>query len=353
MKIFIDKKYGFFELFNPENGTLIRSNIENTNKEPEMRSFPELLDIGIMGSCMAGKVGICKRAGVDCYQKGMFSEHQDMKLDAYEWILKQCTDKVFQIALGGAGDPNKHYAFHEVLKKTREYGIIPNLTTSGYLLTDEEIYLIKKYCGAVAVSFYSRLINGKENNPHTISSIDRLVEAGCITNIHYVVSTDSIDDAIKRLENNIWPRGINAIVFLLYKPIGLGQKKKMLTNNNKLKKFLSYATSTYLPYRIGFDTCFTSALCSVDTINMKSVDACEAAKFSMYIDSELTAYPCSFSIDNSEMGIRLNPLTILDVWNGSVFKSVRETKHLRCMTCLHNEECRGGCGIGIPIELCK
>lgn len=353
MKIYIDKKYGFFELFNQNNGMLIRSNVEDTGKDPEIRSFPELLDIGIMGSCSAGRNGICRRAGVDCYQRGMLSKRQDMSVDAYEWILTQCTGKVFQIALGGAGDPNKHYAFQTLLEKTREYDIVPNLTTSGHLLTNNEINLINKYCGAVAVSFYSRLVDGKEDNPQTICAIERLVEAGCLTNIHYVISTDSIDDAIERFEKNIWPRGINAIVFLLYKPVGLGIENKMITNDDKLKRFLTCATSTHFPFRVGFDTCFTSALCDIDTVDLKSIDACEAAKFSMYIDSELTAYPCSFSIDNREMGTKLNPVTILDVWNGNIFKSIRERKNVRCMQCLHKNECRGGCGIGLPIELCK
>ena len=50
-----DKKYKFFELFNEKNGTLIRSDISGTQMNATMRSFPELLDIGIMGQCSAAK----------------------------------------------------------------------------------------------------------------------------------------------------------------------------------------------------------------------------------------------------------------------------------------------------------
>ena len=42
-----DKKYHFFELFNEKSGTLIRSNVFGTDLEATMRSFPELIDIGI------------------------------------------------------------------------------------------------------------------------------------------------------------------------------------------------------------------------------------------------------------------------------------------------------------------
>lgn len=291
-----DKKYNFFEFFNEENGTLIRSNIIGTQKEANMRSFPELIDIGIMGQCEAGKHGICKSAGIDCYQNAPNSKKENMTLNDYEMILKQCKGKVFQIALGGAGDPNKHKDFQQILELTRKYGIIPNLTTSGYDLKDEEIKNIKKYCGSIAVSYYSRLDkNGQELNELTIEAINKFIAAGCKTNIHYVVSNETIDEAIYRLEHNAWPKGIDSIIFILYKPVGLGSNDKKLKKDKKLKAFLKKAITKKYEYNIGFDTCFTSALVEFkDDIDMQSVDSCEAGFFSMYIDSEMNAYPCSF-----------------------------------------------------------
>ena len=44
-----------------KNGTLIRSDISGTQMNATMRSFPELLDIGIMGQCSAAKAGMCSR----------------------------------------------------------------------------------------------------------------------------------------------------------------------------------------------------------------------------------------------------------------------------------------------------
>lgn len=49
MIIYKDEVFGFFEIFNEENGTLFRSDINGV--DPVMRSFPELLDVGIMGHC--------------------------------------------------------------------------------------------------------------------------------------------------------------------------------------------------------------------------------------------------------------------------------------------------------------
>ena len=56
MKVYKDKLFNFTEIFNEKNGMLIRTNIldangNETSEEPYMRSFPELIDIGIMGKC--------------------------------------------------------------------------------------------------------------------------------------------------------------------------------------------------------------------------------------------------------------------------------------------------------------
>lgn len=213
-----DNRFSFIELFNDETGTLIRSNVlehgVETKQLPLMRSFPELIDIGIMGACNAGKSGLCRNAGVDCYQLGMLSHETNMSLDDYCSIIAQCKGRTFQIALGGAGDPNKHESFAEILRATRENRIVPNYTTSGYDLTDREIELTKKYCGAVAVSFYSNIDkNGNEDNPPTITAIERFVKAGCITNIHYVLSKKSIREAVYRVKMEHSPRELMRLCF--------------------------------------------------------------------------------------------------------------------------------------------
>lgn len=349
-----DKKYKFFELFSEKNGTLIRSNVFGTDLEATMRSFPELIDVGIMGSCEAAKHGICKVAGIDCYQNAISSNRKNMLLDDYIHILEQSRDKVFQVALGGAGDPNKHEKFNEILTITREYNIVPNLTTSGYNITDDEIKCIRKYCGAVAVSFYSRLLdNGQESNQITIEAIKRLVNAGCKTNIHCVVSDENIDEITYRLEMDLWPNSINSIIFILYKPVGLGVGMKKVKIDQRLLRFLSMAVKKKHRYRVGFDTCFTSALVKYDdVINVSSIDACEAARFSMYIDSEMNAYPCSFDNQAGKYKESLRNKSIADVWNGEVFETFRDIKKEECVNCNFCKVCNGGCKLQLDIDLC-
>ena len=357
MIFYKDKKYNFIEYFNETNGFLIRSNVlENgveTNAVPFRRSYPELIDVGIMGTCTACDKGICKVAGIDCYQSASLFKRPNMPLEIYKSIVEQSKGKTFQIALGGAGDPNKHENFREILELTRTNLIVPNLTTSGYELTDNEIYLMKKYCGAVAVSFYSRLLpNQQESNEITISAIKRLISAGCTTNIHYVVSKDNLEEIIYRLQNNLFPEDINACVFLLYKPVGQAEYEKMPTIHDvAYKEFIDLATNKKYTFKIGFDTCQSPALRMYGrTITEESLYYCESARFSMYIDCENQAYPCSFGLMADEYRVDLNKNTILEAWNSNQFNGFMEKQYLKC-SINDNTECRC-CALNLGIKLC-
>ena len=357
MIIYKDKKYNFVELFNEETGFLLRSNIiadgYETDVPASVRSFPELIDIGIMGHCHAATSGMCKQSGVDCYQDATNSDQPNMSIDAYKKLLYQCQGKVFQVALGGAGDPNKHEDFNEILKATRSVGIIPNLTTSGYNLADKEIELIKKFCGSVAVSYYSRLDKHlTETNNTTIQSIERLLGAGCTVNIHYVLSTDSIDEALYRIKNSLFPKGIHAVVFLLYKPVGTANYEKVLNGyNKKYIELLQYIQSNKSNYRIGFDTCQTPALLRYcPHLSIESIDMCEAGRFSMYIDSNSVAYPCSFGYQHTQYAVDLKDVSIEDAWTSKKFIAFRKRQENMCCMCGINN-CFG-CALNIDLNIC-
>lgn len=344
-----DEKYCFVELFNESSGMLVRSDIleqgQETGQVPKMRSFPELIDIGIMGSCIAGKAGICRSAGIDCYQCGPLSSNTDMNLLEYEHIIKQCGGRVFQVALGGAGDPNKHKQFEDILCLTRKAGIVPNYTTSGYQLTEEEAQLTKTYCGAVAVSYYSRLDECEnETNPDTITAIRKFVCAGCTTNIHYVLSRNNIKEALYRVKNNLFPNGINAVVFLFYKPVGLARKDYVLDFKNQDYIELLYEISqACCGWKYGFDTCQSPAICQyAKWVAPEAIEFCEAARFSMYIDSRCIAYPCSFGCEHVEFSVDLRKHTIQEAWDSEQFAAFRNEQGALCAV----DRCRS-CALGL------
>lgn len=331
MKLYKDPIFNFTEIFNEKNGLLIRTNIldkygQETKEEPTMRSFPELIDIGIMGKCHVNQI-YCKKFGVDCYQAN--NNYENMSLDDYKRIIDECKNKTFQVALGGRGDPNKHESFIEILKYTRKNGIVPNLTTTGINITKEEIIAMKQYCGAVAISMYSKIINtnGKliESNPKSEEAIKKLISHGITTNIHYVISNQTIDDIIIRLENDLFPDSVNAVIFLLYKPVGIATCEKIINiKDEKFKKFINILNSKKYNYKIGFDTCFSPLIISsLKKINTKTIDFCEAARYSCYISPDLTMYPCSF-IQNQNFGFNIKKNTIQEAWCSEKFRKFKE-----------------------------
>ena len=80
----IKRENDFISVFDEQTGMYIRSGImkegKDTGKNPFMASFPELLDVGIMGHCLHGETGLCLKAGVECYQDGLHSQKSNMTL---------------------------------------------------------------------------------------------------------------------------------------------------------------------------------------------------------------------------------------------------------------------------------
>jgi radical SAM protein with 4Fe4S-binding SPASM domain len=347
MKQYFDLKYNFREAFKPETGFMIRSGIyengKETNTDPFMRSFPSLIDCGIMGSCVHGKSGLCKLAGTGCYQSGGKKEFPNMSLENYKNIIDQSKGKVWEIALGGRGDPNKHENFKEILEYTRENGIVPNYTTSGLMLEDEEIEY-SKLCGAVAVSEY--------NTGYTHNAITSFIRAGIKTNVHYILGESSYEKIIERLENRHYDNlGINAIIFLLHKNIGEGKKQNVLSIDHA-KEFFEFIDSRKFSFKIGFDSCSSAGLVNYSNVDRRLFDTCEGARFSCYVSADMVMTPCSFD-QELRWGVDLKENTMQEAWNSILFSDFRSRLSNSCVSCKDRVSCFGGCHITRDIVLCR
>lgn len=347
----IRKNKDFISFFNEKTGQYVRSGIivdgKDSGKDPFMSSFPELLDVGIMGHCIHGKSGLCMAAGIECYQDGLHAENKNMRLEDFRMIAKQCKDQTFQFALGGCGDPDQHEDFEEILKICKEHSIVCNFTTSGLGMTREIAKLCKEYCGAVAVSWY--------RSDYTLKAIELLIEEGVKTNIHYVLSNDSVQEALERLKDRSFPKGINAIVFLLHKPVGLGSSEKMIRlENSEFHEFIKYITEEEQEYKIGFDSCTVPALINhTGNLDMDSLDTCEGARWSAYITADMKMLPCSFDNQEQRWAVDLRENTIQQAWDSPQFESFREYFKKACPSCEKRENCMGGCPIRPEIVLCS
>lgn len=342
---FADKKYHFNELFNLDNGFYVRSGIiengKDTGVDPFMRSYPALIDIGIMAKCANAKY-----CPVGCYQNRHKGEN-NMSFDDYKTIIDQIQGKVMQVALGGAGSPNEHEEFEKIVRYTREHDIIPNYTTSGIGITDEMVRITKQFCGACAISMYDQ--------PYTYDAIRRFIEAGVTTNIHYVLGNDSIDRAIAWLKNpTAVPEGVNAVIFLLHKPVGLGRSSNVLQNNDpKVVEFFALVDKHDGPWQIGFDSCTIPGIMNHSkNIMHESIDSCEAARYSCYITHDMKMLPCSFDNQDLRWAVDLRQSTIEEAWNSAKFDNFRSHFTGSCKNCKDHELCMGGCPIRREIVLC-
>lgn len=345
-----DKQYHFKSAFDTETGAYVRTGVLDANGvdtgiDPFMASYPHLIDVGIMGHCIHGKTGLCSKAGIGCYQSGLLVEQPNMSLDDFRWIAEQSKGRCNQFALGGRGDPDQHEHFEEILKVCRKNNLVPNFTTSGYGMTSEIALLCKKYCGAVAVSWY--------RSEYTLNAIQMLLDAGVKTNIHYVLGNNSIDEAIERLQKNDFPKGINAVIFLLHKPAGQGTKANVLrSSDSRVAEFFAEVDKRH-PFKVGLDSCnVPGAINFCKSILPESLDTCEGGRYSCYISADMVMLPCSFD-QKKQYQVSLRKMNISEAWNSKQFEIFRDKMRKACPGCPKKELCMGGCPLMPEVVFCN
>ncbi|GAA5107573.1 hypothetical protein GCM10023211_08840 [Orbus sasakiae] len=290
----------------------------------------------------------CDKGCAFCY-KSSTTLGQHMAFSDYKNVIDQAASMgTFQVALGG-GNPNQHPNFMEILEYTVGKGIVPNYTTNGRGLSEEILEATRKYCGAVAVSAYPPYVE-------TADTIAQLVKKGIKVNIHFILDADSIGTAINWLsEPPEFLSGINAIIFLNYKPSGRKIfERKMLRNSSRLDEFFNLATSPQKKLKVGFDACCVSAVFARTNASTVMVDACDAGRFSVYVSEDLKVYPCSFQSGLIE-GDKLDDKTsFLDIWTKS--QNMRSFRRYfssdQCSGCNHKSVCMNGCPIFEKLVVC-
>lgn len=335
IKRFIDQKYSV--LFNKKTGFFARIEDKGCEEPFWSETGPELLDIAI--------TNYCEKECKFCYrQSNILGKH--MPFVDFKNIIEQAKEVgVLQIALGG-GNPNQHPDFVNILKFTKASGIIPTYTTNGYGLTDEILKATKANCGAIAISAYK---------PYNKLSeiIDKVVEFGIKTNIHFMVSSDSINTAIEWLQSPpMFLQKINALVFLNYKPVNTSSDLN-LSDSDHIQLFFDLLKNSRFKFKIGFDSCFISGI--VSNLNVKSIyiDSCDSARFSAFISEDLKMYPCSFMINSLTPG-DLKSDSLVSIWksNDLFIEHRNKINKNSCVSCKFEKDCKGGCVFIPDINLC-
>jgi len=314
---------GYNYTFNPIDGVTMRCG-DTKEEDPFMGPFPELADISINN--------VCDRGCDFCYKASNMAGNT-MSVEDYRKVMESLP-LTWQVALGG-GEPTMHPDFVEILKITREeYDKVPNYTTNGTHLTGKIVAATKAYCGAVAVSFSDR-------DDVWIEAAKTFISCGVKTNIHFVVSEETVQTAMNLLvELETTPEvlgleGLNAVVFLLYKPVGRASREDILTVDSAVD-FLEYAF-TQEGVQVGFDSCFVKHIYDAEQagkieVPWKLLDTCESGRFSIYVSEDLEVIPCSFGC-GSDYGESLHEKKMKDIWYGEKFTKFRAILKEDCYNC--------------------
>jgi len=310
------------------------------DQNPKYAPWPELADISISNHCSNG-CDFCYR---DSKPNNSF-----MSLNDYEYILKQLQHpywgNVFQVALGG-GEPLEHPDFFNIIDATIASGVVPNFTTNGKHFTKEVIIKLKNKVGAIAIS--STDIEKLDKEAFTNLKNNKIK-----CNVHYVLNCHNLRQAIDILNGryNQSLQGLNSIIFLTYKPLGRADKAHILRNNQDFLSFINLVNSNSCSTRVGFDACFVPMLMHYTNVDLKYIDPCECAFFSVYIDEKLRMSPCSFS-NNTKFTYSIKEYPIEHIWTG-LFNKYRNSLTNNCVRkCKNKDECRGRCSYFDDLTIC-
>lgn len=313
----------------------------NLQEDPTFAPVPELADISISNHCTKG----CSF----CY-KDSKDNKEFLSVDDYCYVLDSMNDpqygNVFQVALGG-GEPLEHPCFNKIIDETIKRNIVPNFTTNGIHVSEEVCKHIRGKVGAVAISTTSF-----RNIP--TDKISLLRAYNIKVNLHFVLSSENIEEAtsILRDDGSYGLEGINAIIFLTFKPAGRGNTKYVIRDKTSVKSFLDAVVQrgAKLP-RIGFDACFVPMLMNGTNINRSLIDSCEGGSFSVYIDHKMNVSPCSFS--SGKDAYSLKNYSFYEIWLNK-FKKFREKNKNLCRNygCDAHDVCRGYCPYYPEITTC-
>ena len=351
-----DPVFHYRVAYHPETGVYVRTavldaNQQQTAQEAFRGSYPHLLDIGVMGYCRHGLSGKCAQSGVECYQSGNRKQEPHMSLADFRRIIDESRGRTFQVALGGRGDPDQHPDFLAMIRYAREHDVTPNFTTSGYGLDFALLPEVKQYCGAVAVSHY--------RSAYTSRAIQALLAHGIKTNIHFVLSNASIDEAIDWIAGKKVPRGINRVIFLLHKPAGNGSAGNVLSAADpRVRRFYELFNDEANCAIAGFDTCTAPALIHfAPRILKETYDTCEGGRFSAYVTPDMQLLPCSFDTAR-RYAVDLRRHSIAEAFNSAAFDRFRQIFQAApagkgaCVGCPDQPLCMGGCPLMSNIVLC-
>jgi len=279
---------------------------ETSEDDPQWSPYgPEIADIEI-------STGDCSGGCPWCYKSNGPQSGKHMTVQGFGRVLDALPNTLTQVALG-ITDANANPDFIAILELCRERGLVPNYTTSGMGLTQEIVEATARLCGAVAVSIY----------PHNLvlawNAVGEFLNQGMKqVNVHLLYHAGNMPFVRDVLEEAATVRDLNAVVLLCLKPKG-GAEGWTPLNQAGFSELLDGIDG-----RIGFDSCSApkferwAAERGRDDL-LVYAEPCESTLFSIYIDVDGRAWPCSFGEGHPD----LEPVDVDGAWWSPQFEAFR------------------------------
>lgn len=309
-------------------------------EDPVSAPWPELADISISNYCTVG---------CSCCYRDSSPQGKSMSLADYRHVLDQLTHpiwgSVFQVALGG-GEPLEHPDFIKIIQLTRDLGMVPNFTTRGFHVTRSLARKVSGLVGGAAVS-------ATDLESCRFDAVRTLVSEGTKTNIHYLLHRKSLSEAIEiaKGKHDDLLKGVNAVVFLTYKPTGRASAAECLTWGPPFRLFVDALDAKRSKIKLGFDACLVPLLLHATRIDRRLIDPCECGFFSVYIDENLNVRPCSFAPSKRDT-YSLRSASFETIWT-DMLASFRTDRVNACRRhCGAARSCRGACPYFTETNFC-
>jgi len=291
----------------------------------------EILDVEVSERCSLGCTA--------CYKTNT-PFGKNMSLETFKTILNKIPRNVNQIAFG-IGSLDLCPELWDIMSYCRNnpYNqVVPNLTINGFNFTDEQADKLSSLCGAIAVSKYY---------PKDVcyDAVKKLTDRGMKQiNIHQMVSSQTLKscyEVINDSKNDPRLAKLNAIVFLILKPKG-GRNNLQSVTFKEYKALVDYALG--LGVSVGFDSCSANSFLKAVADHpdyekyLMLSEPCESTMFSLYLNAEGHAFPCSFAEGEGEWKEGIDVVScddfIKDVWNHPRMNAFRNKSISNCRDCV-------------------
>jgi len=317
---------------------------DTNDKSIGLLSAPTEVHFAITNRCSAK----CRH----CYMDADNPDDGELDTESFKRALDILAEmKVFHIALGG-GEALERSDLFEIAEYARGKGLVPNLTLSGYKMTQDYAKRMKIF-GQVNLSIdglgeNSSVFRDKDTFNIADRAIDMLAAAGVPTGINCVIGKRNFN-GIKELFEYAKAKGLNEIEFLRFKPSGRGAKlyeEESTTHkqNIALTPMLAELSSLH-DITAKIDCSFIPMLCYHNpprkALEVMATYGCEAGNVLLGIRSNGSVSGCSFLKDTGD--------TVFDLPSGlykksfsHIFTWIKEAPE-PCKSCEYLDICKGGC----------